>query len=96
MPTIVDILTFMSWINFSLSCGEHEKSFITWGPGIDGKSSTLIYCQLNCYQFIKKKVGSSFRINQFSTRTQEEQLSLAENIHLIWMHGLEVSTLAYM
>ena len=29
-PTIVGILTFMSWINFSWV--EHEKSFITLGP----------------------------------------------------------------
>ena len=29
MPTIIDILTFMSRINFVLSCNEHEKSFIT-------------------------------------------------------------------
>ena len=33
MPTIVDILTFMSMINFRLSSVEHEKSFITLGPG---------------------------------------------------------------
>ena len=32
MPTIVGILTFMSRINFVLSCVEHEKSFITSGP----------------------------------------------------------------
>ena len=32
MPTIVGILTFMSKINFVLSCVEHEKSFITSGP----------------------------------------------------------------
>ena len=34
MPTIVGILTFMSRINFMLSSVEHEKSFITLGPGI--------------------------------------------------------------
>ena len=33
MPTIVDILTFMSRINFVLSWVEHGKSFITSGPG---------------------------------------------------------------
>ena len=33
MPTIVDILTFMSRKNFMLSCVEHEKCFITSGPG---------------------------------------------------------------
>ena len=32
MPTTVGILTFMSRINFVLSCVEHEKSFITLGP----------------------------------------------------------------
>ena len=32
MPTIVGILTFMSRINFVLSCVEYEKSFITLGP----------------------------------------------------------------
>ena len=34
MPTIVGILTFMSMINFMLSWVEHEKSFITSGPGL--------------------------------------------------------------
>ena len=33
MPTIVGILTFMSRINFVLGLVEHEKSFITSGPG---------------------------------------------------------------
>ena len=33
MPTIVGILTSMSRINFVLSWVEHEKSFITSGPG---------------------------------------------------------------
>ena len=32
MPTIVGILTFMSWKNFMLNSVEHEKSFITSGP----------------------------------------------------------------
>ena len=30
MPVIVGILTFMSRINYVLSRGEYEKSFITW------------------------------------------------------------------
>ena len=35
MPTIVGLLTFMSGINFSLSCAEHEKKFfITLGSGL--------------------------------------------------------------
>ena len=33
MPTIVGILTLMSRKNFMLSRVEHEKSFITLGPG---------------------------------------------------------------
>ena len=33
MPTIVGILSFMSRKNFMLSRVEHEKSFITVGPG---------------------------------------------------------------
>ena len=33
MPTILGILTFMSRINFVLSCVAHGKSFITLGPG---------------------------------------------------------------
>ena len=33
MPTIVGILTFMSGENFMLNGVEHEKSFITSGPG---------------------------------------------------------------
>ena len=32
MPTIVGILTFMSWISFVLSWVEYEKSFIILGP----------------------------------------------------------------
>ena len=34
MPTVVGILTFMSRIKFMLSLVEHEKSFITPGPGL--------------------------------------------------------------
>ena len=34
MPTIVGILTFMSWKNSMLNWDEHEKSFITSGPDI--------------------------------------------------------------
>ena len=44
MPTIVGILTLMSMVNFMFSgVGvEHEKRFITWGPG---------GILLNCYLF---------------------------------------------
>ena len=37
MPTIVGILKFVSRINFVLSWVEHEKSFITSGPGVRQK-----------------------------------------------------------
>ena len=40
MPTIVH-LPFMSRINFSLSCVEQEKSFITSGPGCVLDQDTL-------------------------------------------------------
>ena len=33
MPTIVDILVLISRKNFMLNWFEHEKSFITLGPG---------------------------------------------------------------
>ena len=33
-PTIVGILTFMSRKNFMLNSVEHEKCFITSGPGL--------------------------------------------------------------
>ena len=44
VKTIVDILTFMSRIKFVLSWVEHEKSFITLGPGPYNKSSTVLKC----------------------------------------------------
>ena len=34
----VDILVFMSGWNFMLSSVEHEKKFITLGPGVDCNS----------------------------------------------------------
>ena len=40
MPTIVGILTFIGRKNFMLSRVEHEKSFITSGPGI----LSCLYC----------------------------------------------------
>ena len=45
MPTIVGILTFMSRINFVLSCVEHGKSFITLGLG---------YLSTSCIFFVEK------------------------------------------
>ena len=44
MPTLVGILTFMSRISFVLSWVEHEKSFITLGPG------ETVVSALNAYQ----------------------------------------------
>ena len=38
-PKIVGILTFMSKKNFMLSRVEHEKSFITSGPGLSRKNA---------------------------------------------------------
>ena len=35
MPTIVGILTFMSRKKFTLSLGDHEKSFITSGQDVN-------------------------------------------------------------
>ena len=43
MPTIVDILTFITMINFKLGRVEHENSFISSRPGVH---STLDYTQL--------------------------------------------------
>ena len=42
MPTIVGILTFMSKKNFMLNSVEHEKSFITSGPGRNDVSATSL------------------------------------------------------
>ena len=49
MPTIVGILTFMSRINFSLSGAEHEKDFITSGPGLaQNMVYTLVIIDMFC------------------------------------------------
>ena len=45
MPTTVGILTCMSRINFVLSCVEHEKSFMTSGPGLIWIQSVCRDCQ---------------------------------------------------
>ena len=54
MPTIVGILTFMGRKNFMLNSLEHEKSFITSGPG------KQIGSLKSCFPFIemKKKQGA--------------------------------------
>ena len=54
MLTIVDILTFISMINFMLRGVEHEKSFITSEPGVGTLSITaaLFFCL--CYCFTSK------------------------------------------
>ena len=55
MPTIVDILTFMSRINFVLSWVEHEKSFITPGPDCkftSGSQETFeLFCMLVVFHY---------------------------------------------
>ena len=43
MPTIVGILTFMSRKNFMLNSVEHEKSFITSGPGSHVGEGVKVY-----------------------------------------------------
>ena len=45
MPTIVGILTFMSRKKFMLSWVEHEKSFITSGPGLNFEFKHWLYCK---------------------------------------------------
>ena len=51
MPTIVGIITLMSRKNFMLSCVEHEKSFITSGPGPGlSKLTTSVNVSLNFQQ----------------------------------------------
>ena len=52
MPTIVGILTFISRINFVLSWVEHEKSFITSGPG----DIEFIYTTWDKWAHIQHKV----------------------------------------
>ena len=52
MPAIVSILTFMSRINFSLSWAEHEKSFITSGPG---PALNSLYSQKEMLEKVSKK-----------------------------------------
>ena len=46
MPTIVGILTFMSRKNFMLTWAEHEKCFITSGPG--GRGQMLVLNNFQC------------------------------------------------
>ena len=45
MSRIVGILTFMGRINFMLSRIEHEKSFITSGPGLSSMSPQVLTTQ---------------------------------------------------
>ena len=49
MPTTVGILTIMSRKNFMLNSVEHEKSFITSGPGLGllQRLSVSISCLVN-------------------------------------------------
>ena len=48
MPTIVGILTFMSRINFVLSCVEHGKSFITSSQSSSLPSSCCLVLVCDC------------------------------------------------
>ena len=48
MPIIVGILTFISRINFVLRRVEHEKSFITSGPGVVVRSKAVVLLLLIC------------------------------------------------
>ena len=60
MPTIVGILTLMSRIHFVLSGFEHEKSFITSGPG-----SKICYASLDfalSSTFFLRRASSMFSI----------------------------------
>ena len=41
MPTTVGILTYLSMINFMLSCVDYEKSFITSGPDLDNNQHVI-------------------------------------------------------
>ena len=54
MPTVVDILTFMSMINFMLSYVEHEQSLI---------ASWLFLC-LAAGSFVNLKLLSGKRFNK--------------------------------
>ena len=42
MPTVVGIFIFISRENFMLSGVQHEKSFITWKPGVIQKSVAIL------------------------------------------------------
>ena len=71
MPTIVGILTFMSRINFDLSWVEHDKSFITPGPGFWLRQFLIIsYLLLFC-------LGNSISQKEmkFTEFTQEKPVS---------------------
>ena len=54
MQTIVGILTFMTMINFMLSCVEHEKSFIT------SDSGSKLFVQVNYQQMTKQVVSKKY------------------------------------
>ena len=64
MPTIVGIFIFVSRENFMLSCVEHEKRFITSGPGRKRDRVENAVPRLICALFISvlSKVGTINRI----------------------------------
>ena len=66
MPTIVGILTFMGRKNFMLNWVEHEKSFITSGPGF---LMEHILWQHRCRSCHRKCMPKLPRIKSFDTET---------------------------
>ena len=70
MPRIVGILTFMSRKNFMLSCVEHEKSFITSGPGLNwvhpGTVLRAVGAEYFCLDLIAFSYTFSFSVGDIS------------------------------
>ena len=56
MPTIVGILTFMSRKNCMLNSVEHEKSFITSGPGYMSSPGAPVFAH-HCIPIITEKAA---------------------------------------
>ena len=79
MPTIVGILTFMSRKNFMLCWVEHEKSFITSGPGFAIRRPENSLCQLS-----SKRVPFSNQ-GRISQRKERDGLLLSpSNPQWLW------------
>ena len=60
MPTVVGILTFKSRINFSLSCAEHEKSFLAYVITKTQISCALIAQMISAFAFASQVLTSLF------------------------------------